>query len=150
MRRPGPRWAAALVGMALVAAGGCASRSDSDTALPPPPHYVKVTMREYSFTLPPQVSPGRALFEIFNQGALRHDLALVVLPPDFPPLGEQLRGTTRRPLATLAYLPPLAPKSRGAFAADLPPGRYGIISFVKQPGGEQDQLEGMHAEFRVE
>lgn len=106
-------------------------------------------MREYRFELEPLIPPGRVVFVIRNEGELSHEMSLAILPPDFPPLDEQLRGPTRRPVATLAYLPALPPRSRGALAADLEPGRYGLISFTRQADGQQDQLKGMSAEFQV-
>ncbi len=148
--RPSRQSARALLG-AAVGAGllGIACASSSGAPLPPSPTTVVVEMREYAFDYKPPQAAGRVVFEVHNRGRLHHDFVLVPLPPDMPPVDEQLRGTTRRRLTLLANLPPRPPGSRTVFAVDLEPGRYALVCFVQDPDGQQHALKGMNAEFMI-
>lgn len=133
--------------MAGLAAVGCA-RSPAPP-LPPRPAVVAVEMREYGFAYEPPRAGGRVVFEVHNRGTLPHDLAVMPLPPDLPPLDEQLRGTARRLVPILANVPARPPGSRTTFAVDLGPGRYGLVCFVLDPDGRQHAQKGMSSEFTV-
>lgn len=139
------RWtlAAALAGGLLHA--GCSK----EAALPNDPAEVSVTMDEYSFALHGSARPGRVVFDFRNDGALKHEAVLVVLPPDVAPLREQLASDSRVTVDTLAAVPPRTPRSTGLFAADLAPGRYGIICFVLDDDGVDHSSKGMSAEIIV-
>lgn len=132
----------------LLAASACA-RSEGAALLPARPQTVDVVMREYRFDYTPPASAGRVVFNVRNGGRLHHDLVLVLLPEDVPPLAEQLRGSDRRVVATIASVPDRAPGQRATFATDLAPGRYGLICFVKDADGVQHAQKGMSSEFRV-
>jgi uncharacterized cupredoxin-like copper-binding protein len=133
--------------LAAVATAAC-SGSKSD-ALPAPPATMDVTMREYTFDNPATVHSGRIVFTVNNAGTMKHEAILVALPPDAPPIGEQLKSENRMGVATVATLRNRAPGSSGTFAADLPPGRYAFICFVTDPNGVSHALKGMSSEFRV-
>ncbi len=117
--------------------------------LPPSATTVTVQMREYAFVYEPPNAPGRVVFEVHNEGRLPHDLVLVPLPADLPPIDEQLRGTTRRDVSLLANIPARPPGSRTVFAVDLEPGRYGLVCFVLDPDGQQHAQKGMSSEFVI-
>ena len=117
---------------------------------PGQPATLDVTMTDYHFTTPSTVPAGRVVFDVVNRGAHLHELVLVPLPADFPPLNQQLHSNTRRALPTVAVLPQLAPGGIGTFAVDLAGGRYGIISFVQGSDGTVDALRGMNAEIRAQ
>ena len=106
-------------------------------------------MSEYRFDFVPPPAPGRLVFRAENRGTIDHSLTLVVLPEDYPPLDEQLRGETRRGATTIASLRRRGPGLKGIFAVDLPPGRYGLVCFVPDADGTLHALKGMNAEFRV-
>lgn len=147
-RRRGRATAVGLAAWALVASG-CVPRPQAEPPLPPPPAVVEVTLADYRFELAGEVPPGRVVFNAYNRGTVDHSLTLIVLPEDFPPLDEQLRGDTRRPVTNLALLPRRPPGERGTFAVDLVPGRYGLVCFVPGPDGVAHGVRGMNAEFRV-
>lgn len=131
---------------ALFGVSSCASGASPQVS----PLLVDVEATEYAFGHRRSVSPGRAVFRIHNAGREAHELIVVALPPDFPPLGQQLRGTERRAVPTIARLPPTEPGETGTFAVDLVPGRYGLICFVSDFDGAQHASKGMSSELRVE
>ena len=134
---------------AALAAGTAGCGRSRAGALPAKPQTVDVAMQEYRFLYDAPDAAGRIVFRVHNEGRLRHDLVLVYLEEGLPPLDEQLRGSDRRIVATIASLPARAPGQQGTFAVDLQPGRYGMICFVTDPDGRQHAQKGMNSEFRV-
>ena len=108
-----------------------------------------VTMREYAFDHPVQAPRGRVVFRVRNAGTMAHELILVSLAEELPPIREQLQSATRRAVDTLVTLRDRKPGSNGIFAADLDPGRYAFICFISDPDGVSHALKGMASEFRV-
>ncbi len=107
-------------------------------------------MREYRFEHQPAAPAGRVVFEVANRGRLPHEMTLVRLPPDYPAtIAEQLRAPTRRAAATIAIVFDQRPGERRVFAADLLPGRYGFICFMKDADGQPHSLKGMTSEFQA-
>lgn len=106
-------------------------------------------MTEYAFDVVPEVAPGRAVFRVRNEGAILHSLTLVPLPDDFPPLDEAARSDTGRAVGTLARVRELDPGESATFAADLAPGRYGLVCFVPDDDGVVHAAKGMNAEILV-
>lgn len=142
----GVGWAiVALVALVVSSCGG----DSQDAALPPPPQVVNVQMREYAFAYDRPISPGRTVFRVHNSGRRTHELVLIPLPEDFPPLDEQFRSKTGRLIAPLGRVRPLKPGRSGTFAVDLTPGRYGMASLVDDSDGTSDARKGMTSEFRV-
>lgn len=123
--------------------------SGSSQALPPPPRRFDITMQEYAFDHLPVAPSGRVVVQVHNAGSLPHQLVLVKLPEDLPPLAEQLRSDTRQAVDTLANLTDRPAGSRNTIAVDLDPGRYGLVCFLRDPDGLQHHAKGMSSEFRV-
>lgn len=143
-RHPWPVLVPAVLGVVL--ATSCQSSSRS---LPAGPAKVRVAMTDHRFDYLPPASAGRVVFEARNDGRSDHELVLVEVPADLPPLGEQLRSPDRRVIATLASVPRRQPGRTGTFAVDLVPGRYGLICFVQDADGVQHAQKGMSSEFRL-
>ncbi len=148
------RPAVRLALVAALAAIGCQGSAGSSAPLPVGAPEVVVTMDEYRFDFSTPIPAGRVVFLVRNRGELPHRLTLVPLAEDLPPLGEQLRGTTRQYIAPFAGISERAPVSQpgdsGMFAVDLVAGRrYGVICFVEDPDGQSHALKGMYAEFRA-
>jgi len=104
-------------------------------------------MREFRFdhgALP----RGRVVIRAVNRGHIDHRLSIVPLPDDLPPIQEQLHGTSRRALSTLAAVAETPAGGSGAVAVDLAPGRYAFICFITA-NGQSHALNGMASEFRV-
>lgn len=106
-------------------------------------------MRDYRFEHAASVSSGRVVFSVRNAGSVVHELVLVELPADFPPILEQLRSDERRGVDTLAAIQRRAPGTRDTFASDLSPGRYAFICFLADADGVPHYRKGMASEFRV-
>lgn len=140
---------AALVAVMAGVATSCAFFRAHGPPLPPQPQMVHVTMDEFNFLYSPPTSPGRVLFTVGNVGQDSHEMVIVSLPEDFPPLNEQLQSDTRRPVETIAVLPERLPGGTGQIAVDLAPGRYGMICFVRDPSGKTHAAMGMSSEFRI-
>jgi len=141
------RFSALLVGVgALVGTVSCTP----DIPLPATSTTVRVEMDEYTFALDSEIERGRVVFQTVNIGEEDHEIIVSPLPPDFPPLLEQLRSDTRRTTETFYILPVQEPGERGAFALDLKPGRYGFICFLLNEADETSHArEGMATEFTV-
>lgn len=139
--------AAAVAGIGIVSLASCAAPPTS--GLPPSPPIVHVAMRDYWYDFNGTSIPrGRVVFQITNAGRQYHQLALIPLPEDFPPIQEQLRGTDRRVVDELVSSPPLQPGASDTFAAYLTPGRWAFVDFFNGPEGSHAAM-GMGAEFRV-
>lgn len=131
---------------ALAITAGCTPAAP----LPASPATVRVTMDEFRYGAPESFPAGRVVIRTRNAGDLNHDLVVIEIPQDLPPLGEQLQSDARRATTTVSILPPQKPGEQTAFALDLEPGRYGMLCFVPGDDGTPHALEGMHREFRVE
>ena len=131
-----------------VLVASCGGPSD-EAPVPPAPSVVDLRMSEYRFDYERSIPPGRVVFRVHNRGRRRHEVILVPLPENFPPIEKQLRSNKRHPLGTLAFLHPLRPGARESFAVDLAPGRYGIVDFLEGSDGKRYALKGMTSEFRV-
>ncbi len=140
--------AGAVLAAVVVVAVSCGG-SASGAPLPPLPSTLDVTMREYAFDNPPVASAGRVVFRVHNAGSMAHELILVGIPPETPPIAEQLRSDNRIGVDTVATLRDRAPGSSDVFAADLAPGRYAFICFITDPDGVSHAAKGMSSEFRV-
>ncbi len=125
--------------------GGCTEA----LPLPQAPAAAEVVMDEFSFSAPAEVPRGRVVFRVANRGELRHELVVIALPEDVPPLDEQLRSERRRATTTVAVIPPKRPAVDTSFALDLEAGRYGLVCFLESPDGRPHALKGMNQEFRV-
>ena len=137
----------------FVAFAACMSLASCAVApagqLPPSPPTVHVVMRDYWFDFNGRSIPqGRVVFQITNGGAQYHQLALIPIPEDLPPIKQQVTGADRRVVSELVSSPPLQPGAIDTFAADLTPGRWGFVDFFIGPEGSHAAL-GMAAEFRV-
>lgn len=149
MIRPLIRWiaSAAVAGIGSVSLASCATPPAA--GLPPSPPTVHVAMRDYWYDFNGTAIPrGRVVFQITNAGRQYHQLALIPLPADFPPIQVQLRGTERRLVDELVASPPLRPGAGDTFAAYLTPGRWAFVDFFIGPEGSHAAM-GMGAEFRV-
>lgn len=107
-------------------------------------------MEEYRFVVTEKVPAGRVVFKARNAGGLTHDLDLIAIPEDFPlSITEQVGGSVRQAFPTKAVLHGRGPGASGEFAVDLPPGRYALTCFVRDPDGQSHAIKGMAVEFRA-
>lgn len=106
-------------------------------------------MREYAFAYTPPRRAGRIVFRARNAGTAHHELKLLVLPDDVPPIREQLRSPARRLVPSVATMLTRAPGRKGTFAVELEPGRYALVCFLPDADGVQHAHKGMASEFRL-
>lgn len=107
-------------------------------------------MREHAFDFDPTaIRSGQVLVRLRNAGAVAHELSVVGLPADAPPLEDQLRSAEPSALATIAILRARPPGATGTFALALSPGRYAFICVLKDADGTTHAAKGMVAEFAV-
>lgn len=141
-------WVFVLWSLPLLASS-CGNNDRANNALPPLPQVTNVQLREYRFDYAGVIRRGRTVFRARNAGQLEHELVVLPLPNNLPPIDVQLHSKTRQVLAPVAHLKPLAAGGSGTFAVDLVPGRYAMVSFLKDRKGMSDALKGMSSEFRV-
>ena len=106
-------------------------------------------MEEYRFVFRAPAAPGRVVLRARNTGRQEHELVLLPLPEDFPPIAEQLKGRQRRLVGTLAFVQPLHAGKEGVLAVDLRRGRYAIVCLLEDREGVRNAERGMATEFRV-
>ncbi len=105
-------------------------------------------MREFGFDYRRPVPSGRVVFHVRNRGLLTHEMLVLSLPEDFPPVDVQLRSGKPATVPTVAsHLRPAG--SSGRFALDLSPGRYAMVCLIRDPDGVVHASKGMTSEFRV-
>ena len=136
------------VATAAVAAGITSCRP-AGTVETEGPAQVEVTMSEYRFDYDHAIARGRAVFRVRNEGHEDHEIVVAILPPEVPPIAEQLKGEERRFIPGLATLPVRRPGESNIFALDLAPGRYALLCFVRDKDGTPHARKGMSSEFEV-
>ena len=134
--------------MAALLAAGCTS-SGASSSTPPAAPVVDVAMSEYGYDFDARVPAGRVVVRARNLGSVDHELLLVELPEDFPPVKDQLQSDKRRAVSNVGRVAKRTPGTTGTFAADLAPGRYAMACFILDPDGNQHAVKGMVEEFRV-
>lgn len=135
-----------IAGAVMLVLSGCTL---SDPSLLPGPLVVQITMDEYRFDHDGDLGRGRVVFRARNSGEEDHEIVMALLPKGVPPILEQLRGTTRATVATLAQLPAREPGQDGTFAVDLARGRYAFLCFIEDADGTPHALRGMAWEFKI-
>lgn len=106
-------------------------------------------MSEYRFDYDHAIPRGRAVFRVRNEGHEDHEIVVAMVPPELPPIAEQLKGQERRFITGLATLPVRRPGETNTFALDLAPGRYAFLCFVRGQDGTAHARKGMSSEFEV-
>ncbi len=133
-----------------IAITACSAAGSGIRALPAPAPEVNVRLREYSIDYDHAVPAGRVVFRVQNDGSILHQVTLLPLPEDVPPIEVQIHGTDRRSIQPLADLHPRPPGTTGAFAADLVAGqRYALVDFLRDADGHSHAFKGMASEFRA-
>lgn len=138
-----------LVVASGLAAAGC-SGGQAGEPLPPSAPTVEVRLLDNDLAFEEPVPAGRVVFRVENAGEAVHQLALLPLPEDFPPIHEELANDTPRSVRSFARVPSLQPGETGMFAADLAPEqRYALVDFSESSEGRMHAKLGVAAEFRT-
>lgn len=143
-----------LVALVVATTAACASDdSREQVARPPAPEpapVIRITMVDHRFELGAPVPAGRVVFEVENAGQSPHNLVMIPLPEDVPPIDVQLRGSERRLVEPFAGVYERAPGDTGTFAVDLlAERRYALICTVSAEDGQPHWMQGMATEFRT-
>lgn len=78
--------------------------------------------------MPQPMPAGRVVFRMVNSGQSAHNLILIPVPEDLPPIEEQIRGSRRRLVEPYGGIYDRLPGDTGMFAVNLLPGqRYAIL-----------------------
>lgn len=144
-------WVAAMMLAPTLVA--CASGSSDGAARPPAPAPVPeitVTMVDHRFEFKTPVPPGRVVFRFENAGQDPHNVIMIPLAEDLPPIEVQLRGSERRLVEPFAGIYDRPPGDSGAFAVDLfPDQRYAMVCSLTAEDGQPHWMKGMVTEFRT-
>lgn len=142
---------AAVAASACAASGGGAGSPARSAPVPEPAPVVEVTMADHRFDYDASAIPaGRVVFLARNVGKVVHNMVMIPLAEDVPPIDVQLRGTERRLVEPFAGFYERPPGEVGSFAVDLAPGtRYAMICSVTDSEGEPHWRKGMATEFRT-
>jgi hypothetical protein len=121
--------------------------------VPNPVGDVVMTLHDYTFTVSQELTSGRRVIEVHNNGPQPHEVELVRLAPgktaaeflawvhkpEGPPPGLPLGGVS-----------PLARGRVGWFEADLEPGTYALVCFIPDAkDGKSHSQNGMVREIEV-
>ncbi len=114
---------------------------------------ITMSLRDYSFELSGQVTPGRRVIEVRNDGAQTHEVELVRLAPGksvHDVLAWVEKPASPPPGMPLGGVSPLARGGVASFEVELPPGHYGMICFLPDiKDGKPHHQHGMIQEFEV-
>lgn len=113
---------------------------------------MKVEIVENAVAVAEPVPAGRIVFRVTNAGARPHQLTLVRLAEDSPPIDELLRSADghHNPPDVLARVADIAPGQTGMVAAELADGaRYALVDLSQAPDGRLYARLGATAEFRA-
>lgn len=137
----------AVVGVLATVAVSCAG-SASGAPLPKASPVIDVNLADNRFVFNPAVPSGQVVFRVHNAGQVDHELELIPLPPDVPPIDVQLHGAQRRNVLPLVKMAARPPNGSGTFAVNLKAGtRYALVCFLLALDGQAYALKGMNAEF---
>lgn len=140
-------WSRGVIAVAMVTAAACRG-SASGAPLPEASPIVDVTMRDNRFDFNPAIPSGQVVFRVHNDGKVAHELEMIPLQADIPPIDVQLHSSQRRNVVPTVELSARPPGGTGIFAAKLEAGvRYAFVCFLLGPDGRPYALEGMNAEF---
>lgn len=143
-------WCLMAASVTVVVTAGCTEVRDAGAALPPPPPVVLVRMDDYSFQYEDAIPAGRVVFRTVNVGKVSHNLALLPVSDELPPIDEQLHGHERAFIAPFAGVRARAPGQSASFAVDLVEDqRYAFICTLLTRERESHALKGMNGEFRA-
>ncbi len=109
--------------------------------------YVPVSSADYSFSTPAQVNAGIVAFNLMNNGADLHAMAVLELPADHT-LREFLdsyhsRGLIPSWMPSLGQTAPIAPKQETFLTVRMKPGRYILACLIPARDGRAHTEKGM-------
>ncbi len=146
-------WRRARISLTLLAlavvVSSCQPSPQDTLPLPASPPVIDVTIRDDRIEYGPLIAAGRVVFRVYNGGSTKHQLKMLPLDEDFPPIQIQLRGSERRVVSPFAGVPAIDPGSRSVFAVDVVPDtRYALFCLLPGRDGVPYGAKGVSTEFR--
>lgn len=136
-----------LVAVVLVAA---CSRGDASGPLPPETPTIAVDIDDDEVVYDGSVPAGRVVFHVENAGEQPHQLSLLSLADESPPVAEQLEDPPEQSPSLLARVPLLGPGETSMFAAGLAEGqRYALVDLSQASDESTYGQQGVAVEFRA-
>ena len=117
-----------------------------------PPSTATVTLFEFDFQLPANVSSGAQIWKVVNAGRMPHELQLAAIPAGTTrdDLLDAI-GRAQMPGTPVGGLSQLSPGSAAWLEVDLPPGTYAAVCYIIDPDtGDPHAVEGMVEVFTVD
>jgi hypothetical protein len=106
-------------------------------------------MTEYQFEYPTVVPSGRVVFRVTNDGQELHNLVMVPLADDDPPIKAMLADEVRTVLTPFAGIRDQLPGAEATFAVDLVEDRrYAMLCILADAQQRSHAVLGMASEFR--
>lgn len=137
-----------LITSAIAALLGSCTNSGSGAPLPSAPVVIDVRMSEYQFDYPAVVPSGRVLFRVTNTGNELHNLVMVTLDEDDPPIKAILADEVRQVLTPFAGIRDQLPGAEATFAVDLVEGRRYAMLCVLAAQERSHAVLGQASEFQ--
>lgn len=143
-RRIGLMLAVVLVGVLAVRC----TVAQSDAPVPDPVPTVEVAVADDDLAVQQSVPAGRVVLEIANTGDHPHQVVLVPMDIDWPPIHEELANDVERPMRIRARVGPLEPGETATIAVEVADGqRYALLGSSEAPSGKQYMNLGVASEF---
>lgn len=118
--------------------------------MPPPAPNVEVAVHDDALVFPEPVPTGRVVFRLHNRGNEPHQLTLLLLEDDSPPISERLQQEAGAAPSYIAQVPAVEPGETALFAADLAEGRrYALVDLSQRPDGTLRGRLGVARELRL-
>lgn len=138
---------AAVVAVAAVGAGCTPGRSEP---VPPAAPTVQAHITEENVELDGPVSAGRVVMRVTSADDAPHQVTVVRLAEDSPPIDEQLEPGDYEPPEIVARISEMAPGETGMVAVELTAGRrYALVDLSETADGRLHARLGVAAEFRA-
>ncbi|MDQ2890690.1 MAG: hypothetical protein M3R65_09120, partial [Gemmatimonadota bacterium] len=118
----------------------------------PPASDIAITLSDYAFTLSKPVTAGHHVFSVDNSASQPHEVQLVQLAPG-KTAADVLRWLEKPggppPASAIGGVAPFS-RTTNYFAADLTPGNYALICFVRDAkDGKPHFMHGMTSTLTV-
>lgn len=138
-----------LITSAIAAVLASCTNARSGAPLPGAPTVMDVRMTEYQFEYSTVVPSGRVLFRVTNTGNELHNLVMVPLADDDPPINAMLADEVRQVLTPFAGIRDQLPGAEATFAVDLVEGRrYAMLCVLADAQERSHAVLGQASEFQ--
>lgn len=137
-----------MLGIAMLQTGCTADHSGEP--LPPSGPVVEALIAGHELELERSMPAGRVVVRLTNAGDERHQLTVLRLAEDSPPIEEQLEPGDYEPPEVVARVAELKPGETGMVAVELTAGeRYALVDLSESTDARLHARLGVATEFRA-